>query len=136
LLFSARRKDFRIDTFKSGGKGGQHQNKTDSGVRITHIDTGLSSESRSSRSQNDNRKLAFRKLVKKLTSHVIQQNCRDKIISNEIIRTYHLVDDRVKDHKSGFRQSYTAVEQDIGLMIEARRKSIKDNISSLKSLKG
>lgn len=41
LIFSARRKDFRIDVFRSGGPGGQHQNKTSSGVRITHLHSGL-----------------------------------------------------------------------------------------------
>lgn len=58
------KKDFRVDTFKSGGKGGQHQNKVESGVRITHIETGISAESRSSRSQHQNKKVAFRRLSK------------------------------------------------------------------------
>src|SRR5690625_2031716 len=61
LLFSVTRKDFRIDTFRSGGKGGQHQNKTDSGVRFTHIESGAVGESREARSQKDNRRNAFRR---------------------------------------------------------------------------
>lgn len=64
LLFSLTRKDFRVDTFRSGGKGGQHQNKTDSGVRITHIESGAVGESREERSQHANRKKAFERLVK------------------------------------------------------------------------
>lgn len=61
-LLSLTKKDFEIQTFRSGGKGGQHQNKTDSGVRIIHKATGLSGESRKHRSQLQNKKEAFYKL--------------------------------------------------------------------------
>lgn len=63
LLFSLTKKDFRVDTFRSGGKGGQHQNKTNSGVRITHIESGAVGESREERSQHQNRKIAFQRLI-------------------------------------------------------------------------
>ena len=63
LLFSVTKKDLRIDTFRSGGKGGQHQNKTDSGVRITHTASGAVGESREHRSQAQNRKAAFLRMV-------------------------------------------------------------------------
>lgn len=63
LLFSVTKKDFRIDTFRSGGPGGQHQNKTDSGVRITHLESGAVGESRSERFQPMNKKLAFKRLL-------------------------------------------------------------------------
>lgn len=63
LLFSLTKKDFRIDTFRAGGKGGQKQNKTDSGVRITHIESGAVGESREERSQHQNKKIAFERLV-------------------------------------------------------------------------
>ena len=63
LLFSVTKKDLRVDTFKAGGKGGQKQNKTDSGVRITHIESGAVGESREARSQPENKRLAFRRMV-------------------------------------------------------------------------
>ncbi len=63
-LLSLTKKDFTIQTFRSGGKGGQHQNKTDSGVRIVHNETGMQAESRDGKSQLQNKKLAFNKLVK------------------------------------------------------------------------
>lgn len=63
LLFSVTKDDFRIDTFRAGGKGGQHQNKTDSGDRLTHIESGAVGESRSERSQHANRKKAFRRCI-------------------------------------------------------------------------
>lgn len=61
-LFSLSKKDFEVQTFKSGGKGGQHQNKTDSGVRIIHRESGAVGESRSEKSQRQNKKLAFQRL--------------------------------------------------------------------------
>jgi len=63
LLFTLTKKDFVVQTFKAGGKGGQHQNKTDSGVRIMHKDSGAVGESRSEKSQNQNKKIAFRRMV-------------------------------------------------------------------------
>ena len=129
MIFSARRKDFRVDTFKSGGKGGQHQNKTDSGVRITHIETKLFAESRSNRSQHQNRKIAFRRLAQKLVKHVLDKEARAKIISNEIIRSYNEPDNRVKDHESKYQQSFDEVMDDIGPMIEARRHRLMERIT-------
>lgn len=64
LLFSVLKKDFRIDTFRAGGPGGQNQNKRDTGVRITHIDSGAVGESRTHRTQGENKKEALRRLVK------------------------------------------------------------------------
>jgi len=64
LLFSVRKEDFDIQTFKSGGKGGQHQNTCDSGVRIVHRESNAVGESRTSRSQHRNKILAHQRLVK------------------------------------------------------------------------
>lgn len=63
LLFSVTLADCRVDTFRSGGKGGQHQNTTDSGVRITHIASGAVGESREERSQHMNKRIAFRRMA-------------------------------------------------------------------------
>lgn len=64
LLFSITKNDFIIQTFRSGGKGGQHQNTTESGVRIIHKESGATGESRTDRSQHTNKKLALERLVK------------------------------------------------------------------------
>jgi peptide chain release factor 2 len=58
--------ELRRDTFRSGGPGGQHQNKTESGVRYTHLPTGISAESRSERSQHKNDDMALKMLKAKL----------------------------------------------------------------------
>lgn len=63
LAFSVTKKDFRIEFFRAGGPGGQKQNKTSSACRITHIESGISAESRVHRSQLENKTEAFRKLV-------------------------------------------------------------------------
>lgn len=55
--------DLEIQTFRSGGPGGQHQNTTDSGVRIIHRASGAVGESRSDRSQHVNKKLAFKRMT-------------------------------------------------------------------------
>jgi len=62
-LFSIRKNDLVIQTFRSGGKGGQHQNKVETGVRIIHPDSGAVGESRNHRSQHRNKIEAFRRLA-------------------------------------------------------------------------
>lgn len=64
LLVSLTKKDFRVDTFAAGGPGGQHQNKTQSGVRITHLESGAVGEARDERVQSQNKNLALERLVK------------------------------------------------------------------------
>jgi peptide chain release factor len=59
-------KDLKVETFRSGGPGGQHQNTTDSGVRITHGATGLSAVSTDERSQHRNRQVALERLRSRL----------------------------------------------------------------------
>jgi protein subunit release factor B len=63
LLFSVTKKDFDVQHFCSGGPGGQHQNKTASGCRIIHRDSGAVGESREYRSQAQNKQAAFKRLV-------------------------------------------------------------------------
>lgn len=63
ILFSVTIDDCRVDTFCSGGPGGQHQNATKSGVRIVHPPSGAIGESREDRHQINNKRLAFRRLA-------------------------------------------------------------------------
>jgi len=60
--------DCRVDVFRAGGKGGQHQNTTNSGVRLTHRPTRLRAESRTERSQLANRRRALARLREKLAA--------------------------------------------------------------------
>ena len=63
LLFSVTKKNFEMQTFRSGGSGGQNQNKVNSGVRLIHKDSGARGEARDSRHQLQNKKAAFNRLV-------------------------------------------------------------------------
>ena len=65
LVVSVTKKDLEVQTFCSGGPGGQHQNKTQSGVRIIHRESGAVGESRDDRSQHSNKKTA----LKRMTEH-------------------------------------------------------------------
>jgi peptide chain release factor 2 len=69
--------DVRVDTFRSGGKGGQHQNKTDSGVRFTHIPTGIVVSSRSERSQTMNRMTCMSMLKARLYEYYRQKKSEE-----------------------------------------------------------
>ena len=99
LLFSVTKKDFVIQTFQSGGKGGQHQNKTASGVRILHPLSGAKGESRSERSQHRNKRLAFRRLAiskefKLWQNRVVWEVCNGKSIDQCVEET--LIHENVK----------------------------------------
>ena len=59
----------RVDTFRAGGAGGQHQNRTESGVRLTHLPTGIVVTARESRSQHRNRQRALERLRATLEEH-------------------------------------------------------------------
>jgi protein subunit release factor A len=106
-MLTRRRKDFTVQTFRCGGRGGQKQNKTETGVRIIDKETGLRAESRVHRDQLGNKREAFRKLVELLKEHYIEQRREERYGNTERIRTYHAVDGYVEDHASGVRVPFT-----------------------------
>ena len=105
-------KDIRIDTYRSSGAGGQHVNKTDSAIRITHMPTGIVVACQDERSQIKNRERAFQILKSKLYDYYKSQ--RDKEYSEnrksqignaercERIRTYNYPQGRITDHRINY----------------------------------
>lgn len=69
-----RDRDVRVDTFRATGPGGQHRNKTDSAVRMTHLPTGLTATATESRSQHQNRRVARERLLQGLTQRQQSQS--------------------------------------------------------------
>lgn len=66
----------RVETFRAGGPGGQHQNKTESGVRLTHVPTGITVTARESRSQHQNRQMALARLRESLQQAMREEKPR------------------------------------------------------------
>ena len=101
--------DLRVDTFRSSGAGGQHVNKTESGVRFTHIPTGIVSESTDSRSQHKNRDIALQRLYQKIQDaqkekiYQDQKEQRKSLVGtgdrSDKIRTYNFPQNRLTDHR-------------------------------------
>jgi peptide chain release factor 1 len=101
--------DLRIDTFRASGAGGQHVNKTDSAIRITHLPTGVVVECQDERSQHKNRARAMSLLHSKLltaeqdAAHKEQSDQRKSLVGSgdrsERIRTYNFPQGRMTDHR-------------------------------------
>ncbi|MBK8624640.1 MAG: peptide chain release factor 1 [Saprospiraceae bacterium] len=104
-----RKDDLKTDTFRAQGAGGQHVNKTESGVRFTHIPTGIVAESTDSRSQHKNREIALQRLFVKIQeaarekSYIEQKDKRKSLVGSgdrsDKIRTYNYPQNRVTDHR-------------------------------------
>ena len=108
--------DLRIDTYRASGAGGQHVNKTDSAIRITHIPTNIVVQCQNERSQHANRDKAYKMLRAKMYEHEMQKRNAEKQALEDSksdigwgsqIRSYVLDDSRVKDLRTGVQTSNT-----------------------------
>ena len=122
--------DLRVDTFRASGAGGQHVNKTDSAVRLTHIPTGIVAECQDNRSQHKNRAKAL-SLLKAKIYDMEQKKIQDQQAEerkmlvgsgdrSERIRTYNYPQGRITDHRINLTQYNLAefMEGDLDTMID------------------
>jgi len=123
--------DLKTDTFRASGAGGQHVNKTESGVRFTHLPTGIVAESTDSRSQHKNREIALQRLYMKVVEakrqeeYSQQKEKRKSLVGSgdrsDKIRTYNYPQNRVTDHRINLTlyKLDTIIEGDLEAVVEA-----------------
>lgn len=125
--------DVRTDTFRASGAGGQHINKTDSAVRLTHIPTGIVVQCQDGRSQHSNRDVAWKRLRSRLYDFELrkQQEAQQKLEDTKTdvgwghqIRSYVLDQSRIKDLRTNHETSATqkVLDGDLDAFIEASLK--------------
>jgi peptide chain release factor 2 len=126
--------DLKVDTYRSSGAGGQHVNKTDSAVRITHAPSGIVVQCQNQRSQHANRDFAMKQLKAKLYEMEMlkrkeaaqaQEDSKSDIGWGHQIRSYVLDDARIKDLRTNVQTSNCGkvLDGDIDMFIEASLKS-------------
>ncbi|WP_412972830.1 peptide chain release factor 2 [Glaciecola sp. MF2-115] len=126
--------DIRIDTYRASGAGGQHVNRTDSAVRITHLPTNIVVQCQNDRSQHKNKDQAFKQLKAKLYEYELQKQNAEKQAMEDgksdigwgsQIRSYVLDDSRIKDLRTGVetRNTQAVLDGDLDKFIEASLKS-------------
>lgn len=136
--------DLRVDTFRASGAGGQHVNKTESGVRFTHIPTGIVSESTDSRSQHKNREIAMQRLHMKIQDAqrakeaATQKAARKSLVGSgdrsDKIRTYNYPQNRVTDHRINLTlySLNKIIDGNLAEIIEALQ--LAENMNKLKEI--
>ena len=126
--------DLRIDTYRASGAGGQHVNRTDSAVRITHEPTNIVVQCQNDRSQHKNKAQAMKQLKAKLYEHEMQKQNEEKQTMEDgksdigwgsQIRSYVLDDSRIKDLRTGVESHNTqaVLDGDLDKFIQASLKS-------------
>ncbi|CAI2023218.1 Peptide chain release factor 2 [Serratia quinivorans] len=126
--------DLRIDVYRASGAGGQHVNKTESAVRITHLPTNIVVQCQNDRSQHKNKDQAFKQLRAKLYEFEMQKKNADKQMMEDNksdigwgsqIRSYVLDDARIKDLRTNVetRNTQAVLDGDLDKFIEASLKA-------------
>jgi len=125
--------DLRIDTYRASGAGGQHVNKTDSAIRITHLPTNIVVQCQNERSQHKNRDMAFKllraklfelEMTKRTAERQAQEDAKSDIAWGHQIRSYVLDQSRIKDLRTNVETGNTqaVLDGDLDPFLEASLK--------------
>ncbi len=125
--------DVRVDTFRASGAGGQHINKTDSAVRLTHIPTGIVVQCQDGRSQHSNRDVAWKRLRSRMYDFEMRKRMEEQQKLEDTktdvgwghqIRSYVLDNSRIKDLRTNYETSATqkVLDGDLDAFIQASLK--------------
>jgi|SRR5471030_789905 len=126
--------DLRIDVYRASGAGGQHVNRTESAVRITHLPTNIVTQCQNDRSQHKNKEQAMKQLKAKLYEYELRKKNAEKQALEDTksdigwgsqIRSYVLDDSRIKDLRTGVetRNTQAVLDGDLDKFIEASLKA-------------
>lgn len=139
IVVDVKESDLKIDTYRAGGKGGQHVNKTDSAVRITHLPTGIIAQCQNERSQFKNKSMALKILKAKLYEREREKKVKDlesayqskkEIAWGSQIRSYVLHPySLAKDHRTGHEigNAQGVLNGEIDGFIEAYLKNLAES---------
>ncbi len=133
IIININPSDLRTDTYRASGAGGQHVNKTESAVRITHLPTNTVVQCQDGRSQHSNKEQAMKQLKSKLYELEVQkkntlkqdlENSKSDIGWGQQIRSYVLDDSRIKDLRTGIevRNTNAVLDGDLDIFIKAALK--------------
>jgi peptide chain release factor 1 len=137
-----KKEDLKVDTFRSSGAGGQNVNKVETGVRFTHLPTGVVAESTEARSQHKNREIAMQKLYSRIIeiqrekTYQEQKETRKSLVGSgdrsDKIRTYNFPQNRLTDHRINLTlyNLDRVMDGDIGGIIEALQ--VAENANKMK----
>ncbi|SMO52955.1 peptide chain release factor 1 [Gracilimonas mengyeensis] len=136
--------DIRVDTFRASGAGGQHVNKTDSAIRLTHEPTGIVVECQEERSQHQNKEKAMTMLRSKMYDIELEQKQKERAAERKSqvstgdrsakIRTYNYPQGRITDHRINLTlyNLDNIMKGDIGEVIDALR--VQENLDKLNAM--
>ena len=136
--------DIRVDTFRASGAGGQHVNKTDSAIRLTHIPTGIVVECQQERSQHQNKEKALMMLRSRMYESELEKKTAARAAERKTqvstgdrsakIRTYNYPQGRVTDHRINLTlyNLDEIMKGEIGVVIKALR--VEDNLDKLNAV--
>lgn len=131
--FCYTRKDFVLDWYSGSGAGGQHRNKHQNCLRLTHVPSGITVTAADGRDRPANQRKAFERLRPKLETWIRAQ-IGEAVYprSDEIVRTYHEADNRITDHATGIQVAWSELDKKLDDMVRSRAHAVRSGLVPVK----